>query len=41
MSGLRIVDASVIPAPISSSTNSLVIAIADRAADLILNESTQ
>jgi choline dehydrogenase len=36
--GLRVVDASVIPAPISDNTNGPVMALAWRAADLILEE---
>lgn len=36
--GLRVVDASVIPAPISGNTNGPVMALAWRAADLILQE---
>ncbi|MEJ6784775.1 GMC family oxidoreductase [Aminobacter sp. Piv2-1] len=36
--GLRVVDASVIPAPISGNTNGPVMALAWRAADLILEE---
>ncbi|XP_014224375.2 neither inactivation nor afterpotential protein G [Trichogramma pretiosum] len=34
--GLRIVDASVLPGPISGTPNSLIIALAEKAADLII-----
>ena len=37
--GLRVVDASVIPAPISGNTNGPVMALAWRAADLMLQET--
>lgn len=36
--GLRVIDASVIPAPISGNTNGPVMALAWRAADLVLEE---
>lgn len=36
---LRIVDASILPSPISGNPNSVVIAIAERASDLILGRT--
>lgn len=36
--GLRIVDASVFPAPISGNPNSVIIAMAERAADFISSD---
>jgi choline dehydrogenase len=38
VTGLRVCDASVMPASLSANTNLPVIAIAERAADLILAE---
>lgn len=38
VSGLRVVDCSIIPAPVSGNTNGPVMAVAERAAELILAE---
>ncbi|PSN54282.1 hypothetical protein C0J52_06980 [Blattella germanica] len=38
LNGLRIVDASIMPTPLSGHPNSVLIAMADRAADLILDQ---
>ncbi|XP_071565978.1 neither inactivation nor afterpotential protein G [Temnothorax nylanderi] len=40
VSGLRIMDASVVPSPISGTPNSVLVAMAERASDLILNRSS-
>ena len=37
MSGLRIMDASVMPSPISGTPNSVLVAMAERASDIILD----
>lgn len=34
---MRIIDASIMPTPISGAPNSVIIAISERAADVILN----
>ncbi|XP_012281795.1 neither inactivation nor afterpotential protein G isoform X2 [Orussus abietinus] len=40
VNGLRIADASILPSPISGTPNSVIIAIANRAVDVILGHST-
>ncbi|XP_071637157.1 neither inactivation nor afterpotential protein G [Temnothorax longispinosus] len=40
VSGLRIMDASVVPSPISGTPNSVLVAMAERASDIILNRSS-
>jgi choline dehydrogenase-like flavoprotein len=39
VSGLRVVDLSVVPTPISGNTNAPTMAIAARAADLVLDDA--
>lgn len=39
MEKLRVVDASVFPAPVSGVPNSIIIALAERAAKLILSSN--
>ncbi|CAL7944804.1 unnamed protein product [Xylocopa violacea] len=39
VNGLRIIDASVLPSPISGNPNSVLIAIAERASDLIIDRT--
>ncbi|XP_036145743.1 neither inactivation nor afterpotential protein G isoform X4 [Monomorium pharaonis] len=41
VSGLRIMDASVVPSPISGNPNSVLVAMAERASDIILDWSSK
>nr|XP_003705892.1 PREDICTED: neither inactivation nor afterpotential protein G [Megachile rotundata] len=41
INGLRIIDASVIPSPISGNPNSVIIAMAERASDLIIGRTSE
>lgn len=41
MKKLRVVDGSVFPYPVSGTPNSVIVALADRAGDLIRNLSNQ
>ncbi|XP_025985844.1 neither inactivation nor afterpotential protein G isoform X2 [Solenopsis invicta] len=41
VSGLRIMDASVVPSPISGTPNSVLVAMAERASDIILDWSSK
>lgn len=38
--GLRIMDASVVPSPISGTPNSVLVAMAERVSDLILDRTS-
>lgn len=37
--GLRVVDGSVFPAPVSGNPNSIIIAVAEYAASIIVNDN--
>lgn len=39
VSGLRIMDASVVPSPISGTPNSVLVAMAERASDIIMDRT--
>lgn len=38
MTGLRVADASVLPAPVSGTPNSVLVAVGEHAADMVLND---
>ena len=40
VTGLRVIDASIMPAVISGNTNAAVVAIAEKGADLVLADHT-
>ncbi|MEK9776200.1 MAG: choline dehydrogenase [Quisquiliibacterium sp.] len=41
LSGLRVIDASVLPAVVSGNTNAAVVAVAEKGADLVLQDAAQ